>query len=36
MTERDAVRVRRAARLVLLAWAGAVYVAYWLGYLGTR
>jgi hypothetical protein len=27
---------RRALRLVLAAWAGLVYLAYWLGYLGIR
>lgn len=26
----------RLVRVVLLGWAGAVYVFYWLGYLGAR
>lgn len=28
--------VRTGARLLLAAWAAAVYLAYWLGYLGLR
>ncbi len=27
---------RRMARLALAAWAAAVYLVYWLGYLGPR
>jgi hypothetical protein len=33
---RDAVESPRLGRLVLAAWAGLVYLVYWLGYLGLR
>ena len=33
---RDALRIRRVARLVLVGWAAAVYLVYWLGQLGWR